>query len=74
MISAKHYFDWAATAPPDEEILTKALKHSIEHWGNPSSIHKAGTDAKKALETARKRAAQALGVNAENIFFTSGGT
>ena len=31
MISAKHYFDWAATAPNDEEILTKALKHSIEH-------------------------------------------
>ncbi|WP_296011781.1 cysteine desulfurase family protein [uncultured Treponema sp.] len=74
MISAKHYFDWAATAPNDEEILTKALKYSMEHWGNPSSIHKAGTDAKDALENARKRAAQALGVNAENIFFTSGGT
>lgn len=74
MISANHYFDWAATAPNDEEILTKALKYSMEHWGNPSSIHKAGTDAKSALENARKRAAQALGVNAENIFFTSGGT
>ena len=74
MISSKHYFDWAATAPNDEEILTKALKYSMEHWGNPSSIHKAGTDAKAALENARKRAAQALGVNAENIFFTSGGT
>ena len=48
MISSKHYFDWAATAPNDEEILTKALKYSMEHWGNPSSIHKAGTDAKAA--------------------------
>lgn len=74
MISSRHYFDWAATAPSDEEILNQALKVSMEHWGNPSSIHKAGTDAKTVLENARKRAAQALDVNTENIFFTSGGT
>ncbi len=74
MICDEHYFDWAATSPCDTEILNNALKLSIEHWGNPSSIHKAGTDAKHALETARERAAKALGVHAKNIFFTSGGT
>ena len=74
MLSYEHYFDWAATAPGDEDILKEALAVSIEHWGNPSSIHAAGCDAKKALEAARSRAAAALGVPAEKLCFTSGGT
>lgn len=74
MIAKEHYFDWAATAPQDEEILKKALAESIEHWGNPSSIHEAGTDARKKLDEARERAAKALGVKASEIYFTSGGT
>lgn len=73
-ISKEHYFDWAATSPSDEEIIKKALDISLEHWGNPSSIHEAGSDAKKALTEARNMAADALGVKAECIFFTSGGT
>lgn len=74
MISKEHYFDWAATAPCDEDILSEALKISMEHWGNPSSIHEAGTDAKKILESARSRCAKVLNVKSENLFFTSGGT
>ncbi len=74
MISKEHYFDWAATAPCDTEILSETLKISMEHWGNPSSIHEAGTDAKKILENARSRCAKVLNVKAENLFFTSGGT
>ena len=74
MVSRDHYFDWAATSPCDEEILQAAMKEAIEHWGNPSSIHAAGTDARKALEESRKRAADALGVKPETVFFTSGGT
>ena len=74
MISYEHYFDWAATAPGDEEILKAALAASLEHWGNPSSIHAAGADAREALEAARQRAAQALGVPADTLVFTSGGT
>ena len=58
MISTEHYFDWAATSPCDEQILRAALEESIEHWGNPSSIHEAGVDAKKALEKYRKTAWQ----------------
>lgn len=74
MISKEHYFDYAATSPVDEEIVKNALELSLEHWGNPSSIHEAGTDARKVFEDARKRAADALGVKPESIFFTSGGT
>lgn len=74
MISKEHYFDYAATSPVDEEILTQALRTSMEHWGNPSSIHEAGTDARKIFEEARCRAAKALGVKPETVFFTSGGT
>lgn len=74
MISKEHYFDYAATSPVDEEILRNAMKLSIDHWGNPSSIHEAGTDARKFFEEARVRAAQALEVKPETVFFTSGGT
>lgn len=74
MICTEHYFDWAATAPCDETIMRKALDVSLKHWGNPSSLHEAGTDAKAALEKARSRAAAALGVKPETVFFTSGGT
>ena len=74
MIDRRHYFDWAGTAPCDPDILNEALAASIEHWGNPSSIHRAGTDAKTALESARDRCARALGVPAERLTFTSGGT
>lgn len=74
MISREHYFDWAATSPSDEEIIRKAMEISLEHWGNPSSIHEAGVDARKALEEARQRCARAMGVKSEHIYFTSGGT
>lgn len=74
MISAEHYFDWAATAPSDAEIQTKALQETFEHWANPSSIHEAGKDARKFLEESRQIASDALNVKAENLFFTSGGT
>lgn len=73
-ISAEHYFDWAATAPQDADIMQKALEYSLQHWGNPSSIHAAGTDANSALSECRKRCANVLGVKPETVFFTSGGT
>ena len=69
-----HYFDWAATSPADTDILENALKESLAVWGNPSSIHAAGTEAKDFLNKARNKAAAALNVKAEHIYFTSGGT
>lgn len=68
------YFDWAATAPTDTEILTQALKESLKTPGNPSAVHTEGQKARKALEQARELAAKILKVKPEEVFFTSGGT
>src|SRR5574344_160522 len=69
-----HYFDWASTSPSDKEILTESLNESLEKWGNPSSIHSVGKEAKDLLEKARTKCAKILGVSSEKLFFTSGGT
>lgn len=74
MTDKEHYFDWAATSPTDEDILREALEESLKDWGNPSSSHQAGKNAKILLDKARTRAAKAMGVKEDNIFFTSGGT
>ena len=74
MTESEHYFDWAATSPADKEILREALELTLDDWGNPSSIHQAGKNAKVLFEAARETCAKALGVKTANIFFTSGGT
>jgi cysteine desulfurase len=63
----RHYFDWAAAAPPD--VLPGEVP-----FGNPSSLHGEGRTAKAALEDARARCAAVLGVPPETLYFTSGGT
>ena len=74
MNNKDHYFDWAATSPADEDILKEALNETLECWGNPSSTHTVGKQARELFEGARERAAKALGVKPETIYFTSGGT
>lgn len=74
MKNIEHYFDWAATSPADEEILKESLEECFECWANPSSSHALGKKARELLENARKRAAKAMNVKPENIYFTSGGT
>ena len=66
----RRYFDWAATAVPG--LPPEA--NSAFPYGNPSSPHTEGKEARKALEDARSRCAAVLGVGREEIFFTSGGT
>ena len=73
-MNSEHYFDWAATSPADEDILKESLEETLEYWGNPSSSHTVGKKARELFEGARARAAAALGVKPENIYFTSGGT
>ena len=68
------YLDWAATAPRDREIIKKAVDLDAAAFGNPSSIHNEGKKAAALLSEARERAASALKVKPEKIFFTSGGT
>lgn len=74
MKNIEHYFDWAATSPTDEDILRESLEETLICWGNPSSSHSVGKQAHELFEAARKRAADAMGVKAENVYFTSGGT
>lgn len=74
MNNKEHYFDWAATSPADEDILKESLEETFNCWGNPSSTHSVGKQARELFETARTRAAKALEVKPETIYFTSGGT
>lgn len=68
------YLDWAATTPPDADILKAALDAAVEAYANPSSVHADGKRAATILSGARTRAARALGVEPETVIFTSGGT
>jgi len=68
------YFDWAATAIPDEEIIEEVKEINLRYPENPSSAHRGGKAARKLLEECRQRCAVQLGVKSNQICFTSGGT
>lgn len=68
------YLDYAATTPTDPEVIKAMQPYFSEMFGNPSSIHTFGQEAKKGIEDARERLAKFLGAKPEEIIFTSGGT
>ncbi len=68
------YLDHAATTPLDPEVRDAMLPFLFEHFGNPSSIHRVGQEARRAIDTARDALAEALGAEPGEIYFTSGGT
>jgi len=68
------YLDYAATTPSDPEVIKAMEPYFFEKFGNPSSIHSFGQEAKGAIEEAREKLASFLGAKAEEIIFTSGGT
>ncbi len=68
------YLDYAATTPTHPEVLKAMLPYFSEVYGNPSSIHTCGQDARKAVEEARASVARLIGADEEEIIFTSGGT
>jgi len=68
------YLDHAATTPVRPEVLEAMLPFFGPRFGNPSSMHRWGRDARTALDEARERVARCLGANADEICFTSGGT
>jgi len=68
------YLDHAATTPVRAEVLEAMLPFYTERFGNPSSAHGFGREARAALETARERIATVLGARRSEIVFTSGGT
>lgn len=68
------YFDHSATTPVDDDVAKLMLEYMTEKFGNPSSIHSFGREVRKAVDEARGHVAALLGANANEIFFTSGGT
>jgi cysteine desulfurase len=70
----KVYFDYAATTPTDPEVLVAMRPFFFEKFGNASSIHSFGQEARKAIEDSRQTLAAFLGARPEEIVFTSGGT
>lgn len=67
------YLDYAATTPLDPEVRA-ALEEVLEVYGNPSSIHGYGRQAKSLLEASRERLARVLGCKPRELILTSGGT
>ncbi|MBS3764208.1 MAG: cysteine desulfurase, partial [Planctomycetes bacterium] len=73
-MSDKIYLDHAATTPVRPKVVDAMVPYYTEVFGNASSVHKFGQDARKALENARRHVASAIGASPEEIYFTSGGT
>ncbi|MDP3966633.1 MAG: cysteine desulfurase family protein [archaeon] len=70
----KVYLDNAATTKTDENVLKEMLPYFYEFYGNPSSVHLKGQEAKLAIEKARKIIADSINAKPDEIYFTSGGT
>jgi len=68
------YLDNAATTPIDKEVLKSVYEVMESNYGNPSSIHAHGREARTLIEKARKSVASLLRASPSEFFFTSGGT
>jgi cysteine desulfurase len=68
------YMDHSATTPVAKEVLEAMLPYFSEKFGNASSLHSFGLEAKEALEAAREKVAKLIGARPEEVIFTSGGT
>lgn len=73
-LSARIYFDNAATTSLDPVVLEAMMPYLTEKFGNPSSIYSYGRESRLAIENARKSVAKILNAHPAEIFFTSGGT
>src|ERR1043166_8693110 len=68
------YLDHAATTPVRPEVFDAMRPFFGARFGNPSSVHRWGREARAALDEARERVARCLGAHADEICFTSCGT
>ncbi|HEY9425763.1 MAG TPA: cysteine desulfurase family protein [Gemmatimonadaceae bacterium] len=68
------YLDHAATTPVRREVFEAMEPYFGSRFGNPSSMHRWGREARVALDAARERLARCLGAESDEICFTSGGT
>jgi cysteine desulfurase len=68
------YLDHSATTPMDPEVLGAMMRYFANHYGNPSSSHGFGQEAKRAIDEARGQVAALIGADPAEIVFTGGGT
>src|SRR5437588_5487411 len=68
------YLDYNATTPLCEDAREEMLPYLDRHFGNPSSVHSAGREARAAIDDATDKLAALLRVNPHELIFTSGGT
>jgi len=68
------YMDYAATTPTDQAVVDAMTPFFQNVFGNPSSLHSFGQEAKNAVEAARQTIAESIGAKPEEIVFTSGGS
>ena len=68
------YADNAATTKMSKAAIEAMVPYFDHIYGNPSSLHSVGQEAKEALEDARARVAKCLGCEPREVYFTSGGS
>lgn len=68
------YMDYAATTYVKKEVLDEMLPFFTEHFGNPSSIYSLSRETKKAIDVSRDRVAKVVNSEANEIYFTGGGS
>ena len=68
------YADYAATTPVKPEVVDKMMTIYQTHFGNPSSIHSQGRDARSLLDASRRTVANYLNAQPNEVVFTSGAT
>jgi cysteine desulfurase len=73
-MSRRVYLDYNASTPVHPEVLAEMLPYFSDIYGNPSSIHGFGREAREGMDLARERVAKFLKVSSQEIVFTSGGT
>ncbi|MDE7268665.1 MAG: cysteine desulfurase NifS [Lachnospiraceae bacterium] len=68
------YLDNAATTPVSEAVLDEMLPFFRQTYGNPAAVYTFASEARKAVDRARQQAAELIGANSEEIYFTGGGS
>src|SRR5712691_1941583 len=68
------YLDHNASTPVHPEVVAAMLPYFGESFGNPSSVHAFGREAREGLEIAREQISDFLGAGKDEVVFTSGGT
>ncbi|HET8781561.1 MAG TPA: aminotransferase class V-fold PLP-dependent enzyme, partial [Pyrinomonadaceae bacterium] len=74
MTSRRIYLDHSATTPVDPRVAAAMARALTENYGNPSSVHGFGQQARASVDRARREVAMLVGAKPNEIVFTSGGT